>query len=625
MRLSRSTRSTRRPAAVAVSVLTSAGLLATGTAGAATPSGSAVGVASGTEVRDVDRGVTHDRNPLVPVGASWTEHYFSSPQEDSPTPVQLHADVLRPTTVPDGTPTPVILSVGPYFSHAGQTGTETDATGPSQRFADLIEGAKPLLRGYTVVLVDLRGFGGSTGCLDWLGRGEQADIKTAVEWAAAQPWSTGKVGTYGKSYDASTGLWANNVRPKGLAAVVAQEPLWNGYNYYYSNEVARPNNRYTPLAYNGIAQIPPTPGDSAHYKRNAAYEAAHPECTAANLTNGLTNTRPTDPYWLERDSVRPAAGTTTPIFFTQGFTESNTKPEQMQDYLSAHTGYEHGWMGPWEHVRGNERDPATGRLLEGRSGFFTEVMSFYDQNLKGLPPAVTPPTFAIQGSDGQWRGQASWPGATRPGTASLGRGSYVDDGRPGTVTEVTQVGGAPGDLESQVRSRLVQTGVTAKAAPSASAAASSYQVFSAPVAAATRLTATPTVTLRTKGRGDVMVRLYDVDPTTGTGVMIDENVARLQPDQTSLALKSLDWELAAGHRLAVSVGTIDPAGYWVPRPSGTTVTVTAAYLSLETQSPAKDRPTHGEESAFLQGYIADNTVTLPPAGAGTFTVPVPRG
>ncbi|GAA1878038.1 CocE/NonD family hydrolase [Lapillicoccus jejuensis] len=622
MRLPRSTRSTRRPAVVAVTVLASAGLLATGTAGAATPAGPAPGGVGTTEARDVDRGVTHERNPLVPVGASWTEHYFSSPQEDSPTPVQLHADVLRPTTVPDGTPTPVILSVGPYFSHAGQTGTETDATGPSQRFADLIEGAKPLARGYTVVMVDLRGFGGSTGCLDWLGRGEQADIKAAVEWAAAQPWSTGKVGTYGKSYDASTGLWANNVRPKGLAAVVAQEPLWNGYNYYYSNEVARPNNRYTPLAYNGIAQIPATPGDTDHYARNAAYEATHPECTQANLVGGLTNTRPTDPYWLERDSVRPAAGTTTPIFFTQGFTESNTKPEQMQDYLQAHTGVEHGWMGPWEHVRGNERDPATGRLLEGRGGFFAEVMSFYDQYLKGLPPAVTPPAFAIQGSDGQWRGQASWPGATRPGTVSLGRGSYVDDGRAGTTTEVT---GATGDVDRQVRSRLVPTAASAKAASPAATAASSYQVLSKPVAVATRLTATPSVTLRTTGHGDVMVRLYDVDPAAGTGVLVDENVARLQPDRTSFELKSLDWELAPGHRLAVSVGTIDPTGYWNPRPSGTTVTVTAVYLTLETQSPRNDRPTHGEESAFLAGYVADNTVPVAVDGPGTFAVPVPRG
>ena len=31
-------------------------------------------------------------------------------------------------------------------------------------------------------------------------------MKAAVEWAASQPWSTGKVGMYGKSYDGVTGL-----------------------------------------------------------------------------------------------------------------------------------------------------------------------------------------------------------------------------------------------------------------------------------------------------------------------------------------------------------------------------------------------------------------------------------
>ena len=34
-------------------------------------------------------------------------------------------------------------------------------------------------RGYTFVMVDLRGFGGSTGCLDWGGPGEQADVVKA--------------------------------------------------------------------------------------------------------------------------------------------------------------------------------------------------------------------------------------------------------------------------------------------------------------------------------------------------------------------------------------------------------------------------------------------------------------
>ena len=97
----------------------------------------------------------------------------------------------------------MILSIGPYFNHSGQTGpagpvegTTYDplgpSTGPSERFYDFVDGANLMERGYTFVMVDLRGFGGSTGCLDWGGPGEQADVVAAVKWAATQPWSTGR-------------------------------------------------------------------------------------------------------------------------------------------------------------------------------------------------------------------------------------------------------------------------------------------------------------------------------------------------------------------------------------------------------------------------------------------------
>jgi len=623
--------------------LVSAGLAGAGAAPAgAAPRASTVttGAVTTTAAADVDHGVTHDQNALVPVGASWTEHYFSSPRAGSPTKVQLHADVLRPTGLARGAQTPVILSVGPYFSHAGQTGVETDQTGPSQRFADLVTGAKLMDRGYTVVLVDLRGYGGSTGCLDWNGPGEQADIKRSVEWAAAQKWSSGKVGTYGKSYDAQTGLWANNLRPKGLAAVVSQEPLWNGYNYYYSNGVARPNNVGTPRAYNSISQIPGTAGDTAHYKANAAYEQAHPECLSRNLTAGVDNTSPDDAYWRDRDNISAAKGTTTPLFFTQGFTESNTKPEQMQTFLANHTGYEHGWMGPWEHVRGNETDPETGQLLQGRAGFFDEVIRFYDRYLKDERPAVKDPHFAIQGSDGRWRAQATWPGRATPSTVSLGKGRYTDsgleratssaaagttttDGRtPGPVLR-QQVRSSGGQMDRQVRSRLESVPQPRSDRSAAATAPSSYLVFSKPIPRATRLTATPQVRLQTTGTGDVQVRLWEVDSATKKATLINENVARLQKRQTSFELKSMDWELAAGHQLAVSIGTI-ASGYWAPEPSMSVVRVKGAFLALDTQSPRHDKPTQGSKSAFLDDYKAGNSTTLASVPGGTFTVKAPK-
>jgi dipeptidyl aminopeptidase/acylaminoacyl peptidase len=57
----------------------------------------------------------------VPEGADWSEATF--PSSDG---VTLHADVLRPKGLAPDAKTPVILSIGPYFNHSGQTG----AVGP---------------------------------------------------------------------------------------------------------------------------------------------------------------------------------------------------------------------------------------------------------------------------------------------------------------------------------------------------------------------------------------------------------------------------------------------------------------------------------------------------------------
>ena len=232
------------------------------------------------------------------MGALWTEEYFPSSDGSD---VVLHADVLRPVNLAPKAKTPVILSVGPYFAHRGQTGDDGfTGTGPSERFNDLIEGADLMARGYTVVLVDLRGFGGSTGCLDWVGPGEQADVRAAINWSTRQAWSSGKVGMYGKSYDASTGLVGTNQAPPGLKAVVAQEPVWNMYNYLFSNGVRRPNYIGTPQAYNSIADIQGMPDDSPRYRAAAAYEKTHPQCYANNLKD-TQNPNPTSAYWRARD------------------------------------------------------------------------------------------------------------------------------------------------------------------------------------------------------------------------------------------------------------------------------------------------------------------------------------
>src|SRR4051794_9361479 len=345
-----------------------------------------------------------------PPGSTWSQ--ASITEADG---TRLHADVLRPSSLPANARTPVILSIGPYFNHSGQTGplgpaegtpyTPTGDAGPSARFYDFINGAKVFERGYTWVQVDLRGFGGSSGCLDWAGPGEQADVKAAVQWAAAQPWSTGKVGMYGKSYDGVTGLIGIAQQPQGLSAVVSQEPVYDLYRYLYSNRVRFSNSLLTPALYDAIAATPGATGDTLAYNLNSLNS---PDCLALNWLSQQSDDHGAS-YWRDRDLIAATHGKSTPLFLTQGFIEDNTKPDGTWDLYNGLTGPKRAWFGMWDHVRGNDTD-ASGRLLMGRHGWFDEVMRFFDRYVKGAQVADDPPV-AVESSDGTWRAEDAWPPA----------------------------------------------------------------------------------------------------------------------------------------------------------------------------------------------------------------------
>ncbi|WP_394941966.1 CocE/NonD family hydrolase [Psychromicrobium sp. YIM B11713] len=555
--------------------------------------------------------VGSESNPYVPEGALWTQQYFPSTQG-----VELHADILRPKNLPKNAKTPVILSIGPYFSHFGSTGDEGKTqAGPSTRFNDLVVGGKLMERGYTFVMVDLRGFGGSTGCLDWMGPGEQADVKAALRWAGTQPWSTGAVGMYGKSYDAATGLIGLGSKAPNLKAVVSQEPVYDAYRYLYTNGLERPNHLRTPQAYDYIAQLPPVggaKGDDAHYAKNAAYEDSHPECVANNDT--LTqNPDHQASFWKSRNFLTAAKGSKVPLFLTQGFIESNTEPDGVQQLLQGMKGPVHAWLGQWDHVRGNETNSA-GALQMGRAGWFDEVMRFYDKALKGIRPAIQDPAFAIEGSDGVWRRQDSWPQASQQQVVSLTTGSY-------SSALSTELGGAaesaPSPLSEKSRNNDQNNGQDMESLsarkpalrqpePKSFAAAASNDLWTASqaVSQATRITGTPSLTVQSKASAGatVAVGLFDVAPD-GTAVLINQMVSALSNrGLTCFNLLSLDWTLAKGHRLAVQLTSAEGSQQ---------VTVKSAKLSLSLQTTRWDRPTQGDRSPYLDQYLQWYAASVP--------------
>jgi uncharacterized protein len=84
-------------------------------------------------------------------------------------------------------------------------------------------------RGYAVVNCDLRGCGSSEGVGDLLSPAESEDYHDLIEWAAGQPWCSGKVGLGGVSYLALSQYGAAATQPPSLAAICP----WEGFTDPY--------------------------------------------------------------------------------------------------------------------------------------------------------------------------------------------------------------------------------------------------------------------------------------------------------------------------------------------------------------------------------------------------------
>jgi uncharacterized protein len=532
----------------------------------------------------------------VPPGATWSQATIT--EADG---TKLHADVLRPSALPADAKTPVILSIGPYFNHSGQTGaagpvaedTPYDptgpVTGPSDRFYDFVTGARLMEKGYTYAMVDLRGFGGSTGCLDWGGPGEQADVSAAIAWAAAQPWSTGRVGMYGKSYDAMTGLIGADAHPDGLAAVVAQEPVYDLYRYLYSDGVRYENSLATPLLYDLIADTPGPLTDDPSYNAAALNDLQRPGCPVLNWLDQQQDSH-SAAYWQARDLIPRAKDSHVPVFLTQGFLENNTKPDGAFDYYNNLAGPKRAWFGMWDHVRGNDVDDS-GRLLMGRPGWFDEVMRWFDHYVKGdasADPSTDPPV-AVETSDGTWRAEQQWPPAdATPLTAALLAGSYRDD-----ATNNGSLDGASGST----------TGAGA-------------WTFSPPLAHDAHLAGIPSVSVTLSGlvlpRTNLVADLYDVAPD-GAATLISRQAQLATRNGTyTLRLYGQDWKLPAGHRVGVLV-TGANAEWWLHTPSLQTVNVTAGSVTLPWLTQPRDTTIAGGPSVRLDAYKAAAPFTVPAA------------
>lgn len=459
--------------------------------------------------------------PVAPSGAA--EPRYSTTYIRSADGTLLHAEVFRPAVSGRA---PVVLLVSPYNN--GTSITVDDRQPGNLHYPPF---QKLLDSGYAIVQASLRGYNASGGCGDWGGDGEQADAKAAVEWAASRSWSTGRVGMYGISYDGWTQIMALATKPRGLAAVVAQAPLVDGYRAYWMNGAhyhglwwSTPSTGYTALDLK-----PPNQAHGTEGLLNAATgTATNPHCYAENLALTAVGDKSLA-YWRERDIVTRAAQSTVPVLWSQGFRDGSVKPDNFAALYPRLRGPKRTWVGQFTHRAPN--DPKVPAVAEQ---YVVEAIEWLDAYVRRDPAALSRvearPEAVVQQADGRWRADGAWPprDASRA-TFGLRSGTYFEDPRD-DGSQPTD----PGDVVWSVSQRLPY---------------------------AVHLSGAPRVTVTAKGIGpaQVVVKVYDVDPA-GAARLVSRGVHANVSGKVSFDLYPQDWRFEPGHRIAVGVQGSDT--YW---------------------------------------------------------------
>jgi uncharacterized protein len=202
----------------------------------------------------------------------------------------LRGDVYRP---PGAGQYPALLTYGPYAKGlAFQEGYAPQWEKMASEHPDVVAGStgryqnwevadpeKWVPHGYACVRVDSRGAGCSPGVIDVWSPREARDLYECIEWAAAQPWCTGKVGLCGISYYAMNQWQVAGEQPPHLAAMVP----WEGAADFY-----RDATRHGGILCDFVANWYPRQVESVQYGLGA--RAAKNPNTGEPVTGGETLT-----------------------------------------------------------------------------------------------------------------------------------------------------------------------------------------------------------------------------------------------------------------------------------------------------------------------------------------------
>lgn len=342
---------------------------------------------------------------VKPAYSVTVEHNVPAKMRDG---VTLRADIYRPKA--DGK-FPVLLQRTPY--------DKTNAAGFGMRAA---------ARGYVVVIQDVRGRYASEG--EWYTfKNEINDGYDTVEWAAALPYSDGKVGMFGASYVGATQFLAAIASPPhlaGIAPYVTASNYHDGWTYQGGAFEQWFDQSWTSgLAQNTLLRAAARSSNALNWDRDLPlsdypmFTVPDPRTLALYYRDWLAHPG-YDPYWKQISIEEHYSAIRVPVFniaawydiFLGGSlrnyrllkTQAGTEAARNGQRLFVGLG---GHAGGWEQEKIGDVDFGKNAPFDG-DGI---VLDWYDHLLKGEENFFSgskPVRIFVMGKN-VWRDEDDWP------------------------------------------------------------------------------------------------------------------------------------------------------------------------------------------------------------------------
>lgn len=284
---------------------------------------------------------------------------------EMPDGCRLFARIVLPADA-EREPVPALLELLPYRLADGTA--VRDAT-----YHPYLAG-----HGYAAVRVDMRGSGNSDGILldEYLPQ-EQGDAVALIAWLAGQPWCTGSVGMFGKSWGGFNALQVAARRPPALKAIISTYSADDRYadDVHYMGGCVLGHEALSWASYMlGINALPPDPRHvGAHWRElwRRRVEETPPFAEA-----WLAHQR-RDDFWRQGSVCEDYGAIECAVYLVGGWADgyTNTVPRALAG-LSAAGVPCRGLIGPWSHGW-------PGVALPGpQIGFLQECLRWWEHWLK---------------------------------------------------------------------------------------------------------------------------------------------------------------------------------------------------------------------------------------------------